>query len=172
MSIAEENLESDILTRAMGDVAGATSPFLSPGFGARWAARRLKTVAHEELLILDVPLSAAAERVNAGLPVRKHPLLSDQYLTVEPHAVRWICGGGRFKLDPVVVTVSLASAPYGTTLKVRGAAKEGTPRRRTAFWLVDELIGLISDFFEGWEVIDIIDRQDDPAFALHEATRT
>jgi hypothetical protein len=154
MCMAEKDIEDDILTRTIGDASGALTGLRGVKDGARWAARRLKIVAHEEMLILDLPLSAVAESVKAALPVMKHPLLPDQPVAVnEQHAVSWIAGGGIGRLNPVLITVSLASEPYGTTLKVRGVAKEGIIQQRSAQKLVDRLTGLICDLFDIYDVI-------------------
>jgi hypothetical protein len=159
MGMVENDNEDDILARAIGDVAVAVTGRRGVRCGGWWAARRLKTVAHEEMLILDLPLSAAAEPVHAALAATKHPLLSGQPATVDdPHRVRWIIAdGGTGKLNPVLITVSLTSEAYGTALKIRGAAKEGIIKQRSAQKSVDRLMGLLTDLYHIHDIIDIID---------------
>lgn len=155
--MAEKDIEHDVLVRAIGDAIGALAGFRGAGYGGRRAARRLKTVAHEEMLILDLPLSAVAERIKAALPVMRYPVLPGQPVTVnQQHSIRWIAGSGIGRLNPVLITVSLASEPYGTTIKIRGVAKQGIIQQRSVRNLVDRLTGLICDLFDVYDVVDII----------------
>ena len=156
--MVENDDEDDILARAIGDVGAAVTGRCGAGRGGRWAARRLKTVAHEEVLILDMPLSAATEPVHAALAAMKHPLLSDQpAMADDQHGIRWIAGGGIGKLNPVLITVSLTSEAHGTAIKIRGAAKEGIIKQRSAQQSVDRLMGLLTDLVDVYDIIDIID---------------
>jgi hypothetical protein len=110
------------------------------------------------VLILDMPLSAAAEPVHAALAATKHPLLSGQPAAVDDqHGIRWIAGSGIGTLNPVLITVSLTSEGYGTAIKIRGAAKEGIIKQRSAQKFVDWLMGLLTDLVDPYDIIDIID---------------
>jgi hypothetical protein len=131
-----------IATQPVRDIAGLRSV-------------RRKPVAYEEVLILDMPLSAAAEPVHAALAAMKHPLLSGQPATVDDqHGIRWIAGGGIGKLNPVLSTVSLTSEAYGTAIKIRGTAKEGIIQQRSAQKSVDRLMGLLTDLVDIYDIID------------------
>jgi hypothetical protein len=157
MGMVEDDDEDDILARAIGDVGVAVTGRRSVRYGWRWAARCLKTIAHEEELILDVPLSAAVEPIHAVLAATKHPLLSGQPVTVnDQHGIRWITGGSSGKLNPVLITVSLTSEAYGTSLKIRGAAKEGIVKQRSVAESVDRIMGMLTDHFGKWDIIDVI----------------
>jgi len=157
--LIENDNEDDVLARAIGEVGAAVTGRRGVRCGGRWGARHLKTVAHEEVLILDMPLSAAAEPVHAALAAMKHPLLPDQPTTVDDqHVIRWIAGGGSFgKLNPVLITVSLTSEPYGTAIKIRGVAKEGIIKQRSARESVDRLMGLLTDLVDPYDIVDIVD---------------
>jgi hypothetical protein len=165
--------EDEILVRAIGDVGASRR--------ARWAARRLKTVAHEEEIIVDLPAIAVAATVHAALTSMKYPLLPGQLATfadqyklrwiefdnigklspvatfAEQYKVRWIDVGGIGKLNPVLITVSVMSEAYGTALRIRGAAKEGITEQRSAQKSVDRLTGILCDLFDKWEIIDVMD---------------
>jgi hypothetical protein len=142
--------EDEILARAIGDISASR--------GARWAARRLKTVAHEEEIIVDLPAIAVAAKVHAGLTAMKYPLLPGQLTTIDDqYKVRWVDGGGIGKLDPVLITVRVVNEAYGTAIRIRGAAKEGIIDQRSAQKRVDPLTGILCDLFDKWEIIDVMD---------------
>jgi hypothetical protein len=72
--------------------------------------------------------------------------------------IRWVAGGGSFgELNPVVITVSLTSETYGTAIKIRGVAKEGIIKQRSARKSVDRLMGLLTDLVDLYDIVDIID---------------
>lgn len=98
--------------------------------GARFAARWLKTVAHEAAveLPLDEPTSLTRVRnVLSGCG----QLVSDASLA--PDQLRAVVGGGTGGLNPVVVTVRVtARAPGVSVLGIRTAAKEGLIKQHSA----------------------------------------
>lgn len=141
--------EDEVLARVMGD--------LSASRGALWAARRIKTVAHEEEIIVDLPAIAVAAKVHAGLMAMKYPLLPGKLTTIDDqYMVRWVDGSGIGRLNPVLITVRVVSESYGTALRIRGAAKEGIICQRSAQTRVDPLTGKLCDLFDKWEVIDVV----------------
>lgn len=156
--MVEYDDEDDILARAVGDVGFAVTGRRAVKRGVTWAARRLTNVRHEEVLILDMSPSAAAEAVRAALAATKEPVLSHRPAIVDDrHRIGWFVGGGVGKLNPVLITVSLTREEYGTVLKIRGAAKEGIINRRSARKAVDGVVGVLVDLVGIYEVVDIID---------------
>lgn len=145
--MVEHNNEDDILARAIRDVGTVVSHV------AEW-----ETVVYETEFILDMPPGAAAELVHAVLPAMKHPLLSEQPVTVDEHGISWIAGDG-IGMNPVLITVSVSSETYGTALEIRGTARG----ERSAMLSVDAICGLLSDHFGKWDVIDVMDRYVTPS---------
>lgn len=142
--------EDDILARALAGI--------SASHAARWAARRIRTVAHQEEIIVDLPAIAVAAKVHAGLTSMRYPLLPGKLTTADgQYRVRWVDGGGVGRLNPVLITVTIVSEAYGTVLRIRGAAKEGIVSQRSAQKRVDPLTGELADLFDKWEVIDVND---------------
>ncbi len=148
---AENDIEEDILVRAIGDLGIAVT-----GETAVW----------EEGLTVDTPLSAAAERVHAVLAATRHPLHPGLPVTSgDPREISWIAGRGGVggELSPVLITASLTSKGHRTAIKdrtaikIRGAAKEERAIKpwsaaRTA---VDMLVGILGDLFDEYDIVDI-----------------
>ena len=148
---AENDIEEDILVRAIGDLGIAVT-----GETAVW----------EEGLTVDTPLSAAAERVHAVRTATRHPLHPGLPATSgDPREISWIAGRGGVggELSPVLITVSLTSKGHRTVskdrtaIKIRGAAKEERTIKpwsaaRTA---VDMLVGILADLFDKYDIVDI-----------------
>lgn len=147
---AERGDEDDILARAFAGI--------SASYAARWAARRIRTVAHQEEIIVDLPAIAVAAKVHAGLTSMRYPLLPGKLTTADgQYRVRWVDGGGVGGLNPVLITVTVVGEAYGTAVRIRGAAKEGIVSQRSAQKRVDPLTGELADLFDKWEVIDVND---------------
>jgi hypothetical protein len=143
--------EDAILARAIGDLGIAVTG---------------ETVAWEEALTVDTPLSAAAERVHAVLAATRHPLLPGMPATSDDqHEISWVAGRGGVggERSPVLITVSLTVEEHSavnidrTAIKIRGAAVEERTIKpwsaaRTA---VDMVMGILGDLFDDYDIVDI-----------------
>lgn len=133
--------EDAILVRAIGEMgrmggqlggalAGTGGGGHGGGFGARFTAKRLKKNVGEVDITLAMPRSVCAERVRGTLSGAGQ-LIDEDADESGSSTVRAIVGTGLGGLNPVVVTVSLTSdGADSTSVRVRGAAKEGLIKQR------------------------------------------
>jgi hypothetical protein len=95
--------------------------------GAQRAARRMRKDVHEIEIAVAVRLAEARVLV-AGLIQATGRLIEE---SEDPVIVRGVVGAGAMNMNPVVLTVTLSpAATGGTTVRVRGAAKEGLIKQR------------------------------------------
>jgi hypothetical protein len=159
--------EDDVLARAFTDLG---------------VAAKAKTVVDEQVLIVETPLSAAAERVHAVLAATTHPLLAGQPATSdERDEVSWIAGRGGVgdELNPALITVTLISKGRGdsviptydlTAIKIRAVARgEGTdPSPSAAGRAADEVGSILMGLIDPYEVIESYEDPDDIAAVMTE----
>ncbi|NEB81378.1 hypothetical protein G3I40_40140 [Streptomyces sp. SID14478] len=96
------------------------------GTGARFMARRLKKDVHEVRLGTAQDPGATLARAERLLAAQGRPLATDS-APDGTTAIRGVVGTGMGGLNPSVVTITVgpAAAGDGSTVLVRGAAKEG-----------------------------------------------
>jgi hypothetical protein len=94
------------------------------------ASRHLKKNVLEIDLALGLPPAAAAERARQVLGELGRELDVRADGETASSQVVGIVGAGAGNLNPAVVTVTIRTADQGSTLVVRGAAKEGLIKQR------------------------------------------
>jgi len=128
-----EDVESAVLARALGNLGG---------FDARWAARRLPSVAHQ----VDVVVPASHQRVLEALadsfdatakPIPE--LSSDAGAGVLCGLVRSGTGG----LNPTILRVAVATRGSGSLVSIRAVAKEGAVKQHSAIKAVERIEELL-----------------------------
>lgn len=121
--------EDKLLEEGLAALGASFSP-LGRGPGARFAARRLKTVVHEQTVELPLDEVASLLRVRSVLS-QYGQLVSEPPL--DPNLIQAVLGGGVGGLNPVVVTVTLATTRPGVSvLNIRTAAKEGMIKQHSS----------------------------------------
>lgn len=104
---------------------GGAADGLAGGRGAIRAARRLRTDVHE--IEIDSPASADEARARVTALIRATGRLIGQADSEDGAVV--ICGvvgAGAMNMNPAVLTITVSpDGGHGTTVHVRGAAKEG-----------------------------------------------
>ena len=120
------DLESKILCREIGRLVGPIA-----GIGARWAARRLPSVAHEVRVKTGAPASDVFSAcTSALLSMRKEGAeLSSEAGSRQASA---IVGSGIRNLNPTLVCVVVIDDAEGSSLFIRAVAKEGSIPQRSA----------------------------------------
>ena len=94
--------------------------------GAERAARRMRKDVHEIETNVTVPPGEARSLVT-GLIQATGRLIEE---SDDPVIIRGVVGAGAMNMNPVVLTVTLSPEASGTTVLVRGAAKEGLIKQR------------------------------------------
>jgi hypothetical protein len=119
-------LESKILCREIGRLVGPIA-----GIGARWAARRLPSVAHEVSVKTEAPASEVFATCSSVLrSMRKEG--AELPSEVGSRQTSAIVGSGIKNLNPTLVCVAVADDATGSSLLVRAVAKEGSIFQRSA----------------------------------------
>lgn len=119
-------LESKILCREIGRLVGPIA-----GIGARWAARRLPSVAHEISASTEAPASSLFDTccsVLHGMRKEGAKLTS----TAGSREAIAIVGSGIKNMNPTLVRVVVADQSAGSSLFVRAVSKEGSIAQRSA----------------------------------------
>src|ERR1017187_3098911 len=128
-----EDVESAVLARALGNLGG---------FGARWVAKRLPSVAHE----VDVVVSASNQRILGALaasfdatakPIPELP--SDARAGV----LCGLVGSGTGGLNPTILRVAVATHGSGSLVSIRAVAKEGAVQQHSAIKAVERIEELL-----------------------------
>jgi len=110
------DLESKILARELGNLGG---------FGAKWAARFLPTVAFETTVEVPAPPATVKATLISLLSEVGHTDPSLPELSV-------ITGSGHLNLNPTIVTFVIAPTNSGARVSVRAVAKEGMVKQESA----------------------------------------
>jgi hypothetical protein len=104
---------------------------LGAATGARWAGRRLPKNTDEIEMTLAVALDETFIRV-ASLLGSLGRVIAQAGPADGRGIVRGVIGAGAMNLNPAVVTVTMTSAGGATTtVRIRGAAKEGLIKQRS-----------------------------------------
>jgi hypothetical protein len=114
---------------ALAGLLGAHGAGAGGGGGARGAersARRVRKDVHEIEMTVAVPPGEVRSLVT-GLIQATGRLIEE---SDDPVIVRGVVGAGAMNMNPVVLTVTLSPGAGGTTVLVRGAAKEGLIKQR------------------------------------------
>jgi hypothetical protein len=137
--------EDLILTRALGAL-GTEFGGSGGGRGATFAAKRLKKDVHEIDLTLPMSLGVAVNHVGGILAEAGRLLETEQpQPTATKRVVRAIVGGGLWNMNPVLITVGLTvDRPESTSIRIRGAAKEGLIKQRAGEKTGKRVVGLLT----------------------------
>ncbi|MEV3856276.1 hypothetical protein AB0J38_18360 [Streptomyces sp. NPDC050095] len=124
MPLPDEDATLIELIGRLGNAAGGA------GAGARFTAKRLKKDVHEIRLETDLAAHSALSHAQHLLAAHGQALATDTATGTAPgggSAVRGVVGTGAGGLNPAVVTLTVTPAGTvgGSTVLVRGAAKEG-----------------------------------------------
>lgn len=124
--------EDEILARELGRLGG---------IGARLVARLLATNVGER----EVTLLAGAEQVRAAVRQVFASHIEDE----RDDSIRVRVGAGKMNLNPALITFRLTAGPgSGTTVRVRGAAKEGWLKQRAGEQAADRAVEWLSATFQ------------------------
>ena len=124
--------EDAILARELGRLGG---------IGAKFVARFLATNVGER----EVTVLAPATEVRAAVHSTFGPNVEDELPTGE---IRVRVGAGRMNLNPALLTFAVQPAPQNrTTVRVRGAAKEGWVKQRAGEEAADRAAEWLSATF-------------------------
>jgi hypothetical protein len=127
-----EAQESKVLCREIGRLVG---PII--GLGARWAARRLPSIAAESHWHAAVPMQ---ELLTASLRVLKE-LKAKPLTSVIATELISIVGSGTMNMNPTIIRVQIESNNTGMTIRVRTIAKEGAIQQDSAKLAMNKFIG-------------------------------
>jgi hypothetical protein len=112
--------EDDLLAQALGSLGGRRAGEYS---------RKMRKNVHEIELIVTMPPEAAAQRARQVLSEQGR-LVDVSDADQSATTVVGILGAGIANLNPTVVTVTIRPGEWGSTLLIRGAAKEGLIKQR------------------------------------------
>jgi hypothetical protein len=123
------DLESQILAKELGKLGG---------IGARFAARFLSSVSHDNSFAMTESTNVVKQRVDEffeefGKPIPEFPS------NPEEGKYSAIVGSGHLNLNPTIVHVQLNETDGATTLSVHAIAKEGKIPQRSAERLVERI---------------------------------
>lgn len=180
--IRREVIPPTVATGAGGRHGENEDEVMARAFGDLGIAVKGQTVVAEQVLIVETPLSVAAERVHAVLAATTHPLLAGQRgISDGRDEVRWIAGRGGVgdELNPALITVTLMSKGRGnsaiptyvlTAIKIRAAARgEGTALWQSAAGrAADEVGSILMGLLDPYEVIETYENPDDIAAVMTE----
>jgi len=121
------DVESDILVRELGKVGG----FIG-GFGARLAAKRLPSVAHEAELTLNADEEHVSSVIAASLSAFGKPI--PELPSIPTAGVFYaLVGSGHLNLNPTILCVKFKD----NVIFVRAVAKEGLIKQNSARVVVE-----------------------------------
>jgi len=125
------DVESKVLCAELGRLGG---------FGARWAAKFLPNVAHEDQLTLDMPLDKVTSVVSKYFAAtgKSTPEFASNGMSFS-----MITGSGHLNLNPTIVQARIEQTVAGLLLIIRAVAKEGVIKQSSAQQAVDKAKGAI-----------------------------
>lgn len=131
-------LENTILVRELGKLGG---------FGAKLTARFLRAVEHTATLDVAAPPADVAQAAAAILG-DVGQLTQEFAGSEQDHAVSAIVGSGGLSLNPTILHITVAgSAGGGSTVSIRGIAKEGLVSQQSAERAVEGVKGLLAEHY-------------------------
>lgn len=128
-----EDVELVVLTRALGNLGG---------FGARWVAKRLPSVAHQIEVVVPASRQRVLETLAASFDATAKPipeLSSDAGAGV----LCGLVGSGAGGLNPTILPVAVATNGSGSSVSIRAVAKEGAVKQHSAVKAVERIEDLL-----------------------------
>lgn len=114
------DLEAQILCKQLGRLGG---------FGARWVARLLPSVPHEQRIHLNV---SSVKALTAIATVFSRIGKSIPEFPPTPSGFSMITGSGHQDMNPTLVHAQVEQTPQGCNIVIRAVAKEGAVKQHSA----------------------------------------